>query len=95
MRLIDADALKKLVKEFRDDVPQSSVRRYVCNAILSMFGDENQTPTIDVVPVVRCKDCKHCDEDTFFGRYWCSRLMGAYQVKPGDFCSCGERKDGD
>lgn len=50
MRLIDADALKKLVKEFRDDAPQSSIRRYVCNVILSMLGDENQTPTIEAGP---------------------------------------------
>lgn len=50
-RLIDADALKKLVKEFRNDAPNSSVRRYVCNAILSMLGDENQIPTIEAEPV--------------------------------------------
>ena len=50
MRPIDADALKKLVKEFRDDAPQSSIRRYVCNVILSMLGDENQTPTIEAGP---------------------------------------------
>lgn len=51
MRLIDADALKKLVKELRNDAPKSSVRRYVCNVILSMLGDENQTPTIEAEPV--------------------------------------------
>ena len=51
MRLIDADALKKLVKELRDDAPYSNVRWYVCNVILSMLGDENQTPTIEAEPV--------------------------------------------
>ena len=47
-------------------------------------------PTVDAVPVVRCKDCKHydaeyrrCFRSIGYGRYW----------KPDDFCSCGERKD--
>ena len=38
----------------------------------------------DVVPVVRCKDCK-----TYKTDYMC------FFRKPDDFCSYGERKDGD
>ena len=41
-------------------------------------------PAADVVPVVRCKDCKHYQTD-----YMC------FLRKPDDFCSYGERKDGD
>lgn len=43
-------------------------------------------PAIDAVPVVRCKDCKHC-LDTL----WCK-----YKLQPcddNDFCSYGERKE--
>lgn len=51
MRLIDADALWKKIKEFRDDMPQATARRYVCNSIMSVLADENQAPTIEAEPV--------------------------------------------
>lgn len=51
MRLIDADVLRKKIREFRDDMPQATARRYVCNSIMSVLGDENQTPTIEAEPV--------------------------------------------
>ena len=45
-------------------------------------------------PVVRCKDCKHCDPEN----YHCDHPMGTaapLKRKPDDFCSYGERKDCD
>ena len=56
--MIDADALKARIIE---DVPGfldggSSITKAF---ILAMLGSRNATPTIDAVPVVRCKDCKH------------------------------------
>ena len=50
-------------------------------------------PAADVVPVVRCRDCKHLDVKT---AGWgickdangCGRLCG-----PNDFCSSGVRKE--
>ena len=48
------------------------------------------TPTADVVEVVRCKDCKNLMFSNFYGE--CSKAhMGI--VRPDDFCSYGERKD--
>ena len=56
----------------------------------------NAAPTVDAVPVVRCKDCKHYDMGVCLKIYsdgnahpeaWQSR-------KPDDFCSYGERKEG-
>ena len=41
--------------------------------------------TVDAVPVVRCKDCKH----EFGGS---CILCGFQKRKPEDFCSYGERK---
>ena len=44
--------------------------------------------------IVRCKDCKHCDPEN----YHCDHYMGTVvplSRKPDDFCSYGERKDGD
>ena len=49
------------------------------------------TPAADVVDVVRCKDCKHLMFSDMYGE--CSQAhMGI--VRPDDFCSYGERKDG-
>ena len=54
----------------------------------------------DVLPVVRCKDCKHYKEFRTKRNKQIMRLccrMGKndmeYSVKPDDFCSYGERKD--
>ena len=46
-------------------------------------------PTVDAVEVVRCRDCKHYD-----GKWLC-KISGVPSRKPCDFCSYGERKDGD
>ena len=48
-----------------------------CEQIKSM-------PTIDAVPVVRCKDCKYWDHGD------CYRLELS---RPDDFCSYGEVKE--
>ena len=54
----------------------------------------------DVVEVVRCKDCKHFKQNIFCvgGEYdgcdaW-DNNGNEIEVKPEDFCSYGERKDG-
>ena len=52
-------------------------------------------PTVDAVPVVRCRECKHRKYDDIFGTLWCNRDSCTKRVKPDDFCSYGERKDGD
>lgn len=56
MRLIDAD--KVLKKKFRVIKPSElGVERYYVSE-----DDINNAPTVDAVPVVRCKDCKYCSE---------------------------------
>lgn len=58
------------------------------NALL--YNELQKMPTSDVVPVVRCKDCKYLMFSDMYGE--CSQgHMGI--VKPDDFCSYGERKD--
>lgn len=51
-------------------------------------------PTIDAVPVVRCKDCKWVDV-VCKGKYFCSHpFYGLFSgVKPNTFCSYGETKE--
>ena len=79
MRLIDADA--KELKQ-RININFGAVTRYIVKSIL------RDAPTIDAVPVVRCKDC------ALQGKLNCP--MDEW-VKPDDngFCHHGKRKDGD
>lgn len=66
---------------------------------LAYFGEDLQfcqeavqfAPTVDVVEVVRCKDCKHLEITGCYGE--CGRAYLSGIVKPWDFCSYGERKD--
>ena len=51
-----------------------------------------QLPTIEAVPVVRCRECNHCDPEN----YHCDHPMGTaapLRRKPDDFCSYGDRKE--
>ena len=79
MRLIDADALKD--KQF--------------GAFGWLAGkDLTAAPTIDAVPVVRCRECKHCDPEN----YHCDHPMSTaapLRRKPDDFCSYGEKEGAD
>lgn len=62
-------------------VPLSDVRRAI-----------EQTPTEDVVKVVRCKDCKLRDTEGCPIMVWdCGELMG--ETEDNDYCSYGERKE--
>lgn len=81
MRLIDVDNLLEKVFLFTE------------NGAYIAEEDVMNAPTIDAVPVVRCKDCKHCDPETKH----CDHSMGTQLPlprNPDDFCSYGERKDG-
>lgn len=53
----------------------------------------NQFPAVNAAPVVRCRDCKrwepHCNGKAGI----CEKRKGV--ARADDFCSYGERKDGD
>lgn len=48
---------------------------------------------IDVVPVVRCKDCKWLYDE--MGDYCCRSHRGLVRICENSFCSYGERKEND
>ena len=82
MRPIDADALyTELVKanSFGELTAKKTIRR-VANA-----------PTIDAVPVIRCKDCKFL---RLTGTMWkCQNMLVMMLCEPNDYCSRAERKE--
>ena len=54
-----------------------------------------ETPTADVVEVVRCKDCIHCADDWNSNQpmFTCEIGMCHESVEPSGYCSCGERRE--
>ena len=95
MRLIDADAMKRVYQE----VLCSHVACIDC----SFFMDDkycrfetmlSEAPTINAVPVIRCLECKQgeIDDPDFPDEYYCHAGCG---WNKGDFyCAYGERKEG-
>ena len=93
MRPIDADALKEVLK---DPPLYASLGGMTMKDVFMLI--DNEAPTIDAVPVVRCGDCKYlrieptaavCDLFVYDSQY-----MICHQVKNArDFCSYGKRRD--
>ena len=88
MRLIDADRLSEAIY---DNVPapyeDASWVKENC------LAEIETAQTVDAVPVVRCRECNHCDPEN----YHCDHPMGTaapLRRKPDDFCSYGKRKEG-
>lgn len=102
-RLIDANKVVKAILAERDKIPYELVSEKpfkhgnsMCGGIRKALRCIEQAPTIDAVPVVRCKKCVHYEmgvclkiyDDGAASRYaWQER-------KPYDFCSYGKRKEG-
>ena len=99
MRLIDADALY-------DELYENIGEDEVLDRIPPCYVDD--APTVDAVPVVRCKGCEHSERyertDGTAG-YYCGHPQNTFvfgdrwdrvfkPVKnPDDFCSYGEPKE--
>ena len=86
MRLIDVDDLG-VGRCSKDVLPAA-----YCAGWNGLLGLIEKAPTVDAVPVVYCKDCKHRTE---FGNCGHPHQQGILPTAyPDDFCSYGERKDG-
>ena len=82
MRLIDADTL---IKEFERYMLDPKELR---DAIYTI----NYTPTVEAVPVIRCKDCRyHLDGMNTCLKYAPQVVM----MDDNDFCSWAERREDD
>ena len=95
-RLIDANALISYI----DECSQESRFRVYYGYAKSFIDD---APTIDAVPVVRCRECKHRYTENcpmyFHDSYWhegYEEYVDDYTDHTEDdyFCPKGERKEG-
>lgn len=85
MRLIDADKLVDALydNEFATLCPVDEVS-----------GVIDEAPTVDAVPVVRCKDCIYTRK--LYGRLVCKYgTCSGCILREDFFCSYGERRGGD
>ena len=102
MRLIDADEFEDALENTEYDIspayePDGYSHKLICEVL-------EETPTVDAVPVVRCRDCiafeeigKHPTNNggTPFGYcyHWpYEQGMSPNEVDGDAFCSYGERK---
>ena len=94
MRLIDADAL---IEKFNEKanmaeclVDERTAERFA--TFCALADAVKEMPTVDAVPVIRCKDCT-------FGHYidhghmHCLHPCGLTTNMSDDFCSYAERKE--
>lgn len=59
------------------------------------FAEIRKIPAADVVPVVRCKDCKYAYINSFSAASGVALCSSSTKVmQQDDFCSYGKRKDG-
>ena len=92
MRVIDADMADVIIiYDKENELTQvSAIRKYIerQREFLDKF------PTIDAVPVVRCRECiAYTPVDDNTGK--CVFLIGKHQyVVPDGYCYLGERKEG-
>ena len=99
-RLIDANALDAKLDEL--------MTRYSAQGRKAVADDYNfvrtvllTAPTVDAVEVVRCKDCRDCEMcypekrlDREATQAWLCKRYKRF-TKPDDFCSYGERREGE
>ena len=89
-RLIDADALHRKVKMETNPYGKPTIDYESGVKVLEWI---DKAPTIDAVPVVRCKDCKWLYDE--MDDYCCRSHRGLVRICENSFCSYGERKNGD
>lgn len=74
----------------RDHYDRKNGNKHFINGIESVMEYAELLPTVDAVPVVRCKDCKHHYD---CGVHFCNRLGMDCPDDSDFFCSYGERKE--
>ena len=94
-RLIDANALKIAFKcrEMADIDMYGGCHIAECFQGYEANEIVDKMPTVDAVEVVRCKDCKmRCPESVCIAKH-CT--LSGIPVDDDDFCSYGERREGE
>ena len=91
MRLCDLNDIKTRVeRQYENCHGYSGNKKAIYReAILAVRSILHSAKTIDAVPVVRCRECKYHNKPP------CPMRLSFNWTEDDDFCSYGERKDGD
>ena len=92
-RLIDAERLKRILVRFEQHLLEFG-KKEAAEAVRCIVKRLKLEPTVDAVEVVRCKDCKHWEQNPHQPCYGqCIRVDYDPPVtSQTDFCSLGESK---
>ena len=91
MRLIDADALLDFL-----DVGHLRPPTEICFSELMMKNIIDLQPTVDAVPVIRCRDCAYYSMNGRYrgeSKHCVLYVHETHEVNGDDFCSEAERKE--
>lgn len=80
---------------FTDNKPLFRNARILLDELSSKERKRSNSEEKTMTAVVRCRDCKHYITNTEFFSNTCTRLFTAFPVKPNDFCSYGEQREGE
>lgn len=85
MRLIDADALMRDIEQY-----------HLSNGKFQHWTELQ--PTVDAVPVIRCKNCKHMGDVYLVSLPWLEQKehrcrYWEHPTTPDDYCNRAERKE--
>ena len=85
MRLIDGDGLWERLnyEPWENNADRDEIALPIVNA----------APTVDAVPVVRCKDCKNLVNTTINANCFLICDISDMEIAPEAFCSYGERRE--
>lgn len=92
MRLIDADALIEIFDKDEYERVRNEYQSGYNDGLLHAEVVADDQPTVDAVPVIRCKDCAYYRPYSD-GRYDCDNMLGMADVDEDGFCSRAERKE--
>ena len=89
-RLIDANKLIDFI-----DVGHLRHSGELCYSETEVANLLLHSPTVDAVPVVRCKDCKYRFKNNGHSKDGCPIIDANIWIDGNYFCSYGELKNGD
>ena len=92
-RLIDAEAMQREIKEYgKAAIDAGNLSIDTVDSTVEILRILDAAPTVDAVPVVRCRECKHSYESV--SGLCCTMGPCVDCIVPEDFyCSYGEREE--
>ena len=90
MSLINREALLSFEK-IDADLCATCGEHHTAEDVIMMI---KTAPTVDAVPVVRCRECKYRFKNNGHDKSGCPIIDANIWMDDDDFCSHGERKEG-